>query len=266
MNTNKIYIKYSSITVTFGTVMRLNVTEIKHTLNSLSILQNNIREFALNYPQLNLSNGKIITNNHSCYYIESGCLRFFVPTTCGHEFTAHIFNPGALFPIITLYSDTLNHFRLQALADTKLRVIPVEAVKNFISHDSAISTHFLSRISHGTSKMILRLGQAYFCSARDRVISIIFLLHNSFGCTEGGDSTSGCTLNKKMSHEQLASMAGLTRETCSRELEKLKQDGLIKLNYKQITILKLDKLIEIAKEHNLTADMLSAFPEEINEL
>jgi CRP/FNR family cyclic AMP-dependent transcriptional regulator len=59
---------------------------------------------------------------------------------------------------------------------------------------------------------------------------------------EGVTLKNGATLKTELSRQDMANMVGLTRETFTRALSKLKQDKAIDIDKEQIIVLDFEKL------------------------
>lgn len=83
-----------------------------------------------------------------------------------------------------------------------------------------------------------RLRNLLFRSNRERVIHLILELVEKYGRQLDG----GVELNIRLSHQEMASIIGSTRETVTVVLGQLQSEGLIKIARRRITICNLYQL------------------------
>jgi CRP-like cAMP-binding protein len=85
-----------------------------------------------------------------------------------------------------------------------------------------------------------RLGESVFKGTPARVASLLLKL-----------SQTGARPIKGISHQDLADMLGVYRETVTITLDHLQDEGIISLGRKKISILNLDRLCQVAEEEVL---------------
>ncbi len=88
--------------------------------------------------------------------------------------------------------------------------------------------------------IMARMEHLVFGGAYDKVTSVIILCAERFGLT----TSSGVELPLVLTHKQIASLVGITRETTSVEIKNLEREGLIGYKDRSILIKDLNKLKE----------------------
>ena len=83
-----------------------------------------------------------------------------------------------------------------------------------------------------------RLRNLLFRSNRERVVHLLIEMSEKYG----RQTENGLELNIKLSHQEIASLIGSTRETVTVMLGQLQSEGKIKIARRRITILDLGKL------------------------
>jgi CRP-like cAMP-binding protein len=83
-----------------------------------------------------------------------------------------------------------------------------------------------------------RLRNVLFLSSRQRMIRMLRELVESHGERQG----NRCTIGLALSHQDLASLIGLTRETVTLVLGQLQEEGLIQLQHRRISVLDCQRL------------------------
>jgi CRP-like cAMP-binding protein len=115
------------------------------------------------------------------------------------------------------------HERLEALSDARLMLIPTTTQRRLLEITSA-ATAIVEAVAGGLREC--RESLAHFASRRhtDRVGQKLVQLARTYGKV----GTEGLVLDIPLTHELLADMVGSRRETVTRSLARLAQDGLIR--------------------------------------
>jgi CRP-like cAMP-binding protein len=88
-----------------------------------------------------------------------------------------------------------------------------------------------------------QLDQFTFKAARERLAGLLLELGDRFGKKCGDKVQVGLTLKR----EEIAEMAGVTVETAIRLLSVFRDEGLLTINGRAITLLSPDRLARIAR-------------------
>lgn len=199
-------------------------------------ISNKIESFFNNYTLRSYKKGQVLLLNgdkaNHVFHLLEGRVKQYDITYRGDEIILNIFKPPAFFPMSLVINDTTNLYTYEADSDIKLRQAPAEDVMQFLKDNPDVLMDLLSRVYRGADGMIGRLAQLMAGSAKSRLIYEIILEARRFGVAD--KDGPGCTLS--MSEKDLGAHAGLTRETVSREITKLKKDGLIDIERKGIYI------------------------------
>lgn len=199
-----------------------------------------IEEFFSNYPSHTYSKGQILlepgTNPSGVIYIYHGLVRQYDIADNGDEIVVNVFRPGAHFPMTWAINGEDNVWYFDAIDETKVAIAPAENTLQLLKDNPDVMFLYLKRLCSGASGQQRRMAHLMGGSARSRVL---FELIVEFKRFSKSDETS---LSINVSESELAAKAGLSREAVNRELGALKSKGIIKREYKTITISNLDKL------------------------
>lgn len=166
------------------------------------------------------------------FYLKKGFVRQYAISDEGRELTIHIYGPSSHFPMMWALNGIPNRHYFQALTDIEVFLAPKEEVKQFLSRNPQVVFEFTKRLLFGLDGLIRRIESSYFGRAYDRVISILLYLSSHFGEKKG----KRVFISHKFTHNDIASMVGITREHVSLEMEKLQNKGLIKYKNRAILI------------------------------
>ncbi len=102
---------------------------------------------------------------------------------------------------------------------------------------------FTQRLSAGLEGLAQRIELLTVSNAAQRVASAIVF----FAKHLGEENLKGLELTIRLTHREIATMAGLSRERTSLELEKLVQLDLIKIHKQRIMVTNFKKLLSLAQ-------------------
>lgn len=166
------------------------------------------------------------------YYIIKGFVRNYLITPCGHDLSLIIYRPGSLFSLTTFFSPEEKCFHYEAFSNVTLLKIPQEIFDNKIISDKETLRVLCGRYALGINRISQRLAQAYFSPAKNRVVSALCYFIELFGSKSG----EKITFKLPLTHDDIASVAGLSRENTTRVLCELKRDKIIRLSYRHVLI------------------------------
>lgn len=175
------------------------------------------------------------------YHLVSGTVKEYDVTYRGDEIIINVFKPPAFFPMSLAINPAQNPYIYEVETDVELRQAPIEDVLAFIKANPNVLYDLLSRVYRGVDGLLGRLVFLMGSSARSRVIYELIIEARRFG-TKLADGSCSLAISEK----DLGARAGLTRETVSREINKLKRENLIALRSKNILIKDMSAL-----EHKL---------------
>jgi len=156
-------------------------------------------------------------------YLKKGFVREFGISPAGVEVPIHILAPGSFFPMTWGLNDTPNRYYFETISEVEVHTAPRGKTVELMKSEPEILLSFTKRILSGLDKLTGRIELMAFGRARARVISILLYLARHFGEKDG----QKVVIKQKFTHRDIASFAAMTRETTSREWEKLQREGHI---------------------------------------
>src|SRR5690606_27766063 len=136
----------------------------------------------------------------------------------GEEIVLNLFKPGAFFPMSHALNGGVSPYIFEAAEDVELKMCPSDQVVTFVREHPDILLDLLSRVYRGTDALLGRIVQLVDGSARTRLLYELIIAAKRFGITEDEEAYV-----LDISEKDLAARAGLSRETVSREIGKLKE-------------------------------------------
>jgi len=190
--------------------------------------------------------GDIVIQAHEAYpgifYLITGYVRMFTISKVGEELTMHIFKPHTYFPLSLALKSGKNPYYFEAMTDVSVFMAPKEEVFDFLKSNPEVMFSLTSRFASALEGFSTRLQHLMFGNALSKTASLLTYLTKFFGKPVPG----GTMLDFPLTHEHLASWAGMTRVSISQAIGKLKKQGLIRYDKNHIVIPDIPKLAESA--------------------
>jgi len=172
-------------------------------------------------------------------YIVRGYVKLYSISPEGQEFTLNIFRPGSYFPIMWALGGENNHYYYEAVTPTEIRRAPKKEVLNFINENPGVLLELTKRLISGLEGILIRMEHLILGDAKQKVSSTVFLLAKRFGEKNGKGKI---TIRLPITHQGIANLAGISRETTSLEMKRLEREGTISKQGRLIIVQRIGKL------------------------
>ena len=156
------------------------------------------------------------------YYLTNGRVKQYDVSDSGDEIVINVFKPPAFFPMSLAVNKSDNPYIYEADTDVELRQAPTTDTLNFLKNQPDVLFDLLSRVYRGVDGVLARMVHLMKSDARQRLMFEILLDSRRFG-----QPSKGGGVTNRINESDIASRAGLSRETVSREMKKLSKEGLI---------------------------------------
>lgn len=169
------------------------------------------------------------------FYIESGLVKSYDITKYGDENLLIIRKEGEIVGLTWVFTRQSKNIISSALTPTSVWLVSHERFTDFITHHPEASAPVIDTIAnmyrlHGERIMTLE-----YRTVRERLASFLLTMADRFGREYEGS----ILINAPLKQQDIASSISATRETTSRALALMQQQGLI--NVKQSIIVVRDK-------------------------
>ncbi len=179
------------------------------------------------YPRRTYAKGQILLfadeNPPHIFYLVSGRVRKYDVSYRGDEVIVNIFKPPAFFPMSWALAKTPNKYFYKTEEETALHVVPTEKVVEFLQQNADVTIDLMSRVYQGLEGLLGRLVHLMSGSAQSRLMYELVIECQRFGLPDKEG-----TFQLVVSEVDLAARSGLSRETVSREINKLKNYECVK--------------------------------------
>jgi CRP/FNR family transcriptional regulator len=178
------------------------------------------------------------------YIVAEGQVKIFKTSLEGKEQILHIYGPGHPFGEVPVFSGS--QFPANALALVKSRVIflPRKAFVRLIAEHPSLSMNMLGELSMRLRQFTVQIDNLSLKEVPSRLASYLTVLAEEQGETDKVSLT--------ISKSQLASLLGTIPETLSRIFAKMTAQNLIQVDGKEIHLLDVEGLEDLAVAGKLT--------------
>lgn len=172
--------------------------------------------------------------------LTNGRIKICHLTPEGKQSILAFIEPGEIFGELALFDSTSRDEYAEAVEPSQVVLIPRSAFQQLMEQNADVSLGVTRLVGLRRKRIERRLKYLLFRSNRDRLIHLLIELAEDYGRTE----PDGIALSIKLSHQDLASVIGSTRETVTVLLGELQQEHLIQLARRRVKIRDLDRLAD----------------------
>lgn len=170
------------------------------------------------------------------FYLTEGRVKKYAISQKGEEVILNIFKPIAFFPMNWAVNGSGNQYYFEALTDVVVWRAPAAEVVAFVKREPDVLYDLLQRVYRGTDGMEIRMAYLMAGSAYTRLVTELIISAKRFGRKDGK------RLTLEITEPDLAAQTGMTRETISREIKKLKEKGAVEVLKNKLVITDLPAL------------------------
>jgi CRP/FNR family transcriptional regulator, cyclic AMP receptor protein len=171
--------------------------------------------------------------------LASGRVKIFHNTQDGKQAVLALIDPGELFGELALIEPTQRDEYAEAMEHSTVVVIPTEEIQRLMDEHPRLSLGLNKLLGLRVQRFNRRLKSLLFRSNRERVVHLLFDLADKYGKYLQDGSIS---IGIRLSHQELASIIGSTRETVTLVLGELQEEGAISVSRKEIILHEVGKL------------------------
>jgi CRP-like cAMP-binding protein len=177
------------------------------------------------------------------FILKQGRVRIFRVSRDGRALTTAIITPGTIFGEMLLLGQQMHDNFAEALDKVTVCVMSRSDVQRFLLSDSRIAARISEILGNRVSQLERRLSDTVFKSVPQRIATTLCLLAG-----QEPRRLLGRGIQIHLTHEQVAALAGTSRETTTKILNEYADQGLVHLGRGRITIADLPRLAAEAGE------------------
>lgn len=158
------------------------------------------------------------------YAIRRGLIRIGTTDDLGQQMTMNLLGGGDVFGEISVLDGRFRTADAVAIEDTDMFFLPRRDFLQLLANEPAIALQVIELLCSRLRDVIERMEEAAFLPAETRLARRILMLADDYGTVVHA------------SQEQLALLAGVTRETVNRQLQRWKRTGVLALGRGHLVI------------------------------
>lgn len=175
------------------------------------------------------------------HVVLQGMVRIYRMADDGREKTLAFLEEGEFFGEMALLDGGRRSAIAEALEETCVLVIPRADFVRLLTERPDIALEIIRVLSQRLRQTNAQLMEAIFCDARQRVALTLVDLASR----HGNPSPDGVSIALRVTHQELAHMVGSARETVSRVLASLQDEGLLRTNGRHLVVVDMERLARL---------------------
>ncbi len=177
-------------------------------------------------------------SGNAVYLLAEGRVKLCSITPEGKQAILAFIEPGELFGELAILEESEREEHAEAMMASTLVLLPGDAIEQLMSESPGLALGVTKLIGLRRKRIERRLKSLLFRSNRDRLIHLLLDLSSQYGRTD----KDGILLTIPLSHQDLASIIGSTRETVTTLLGELQLERLLKVARQRLVIRDVGRL------------------------
>jgi CRP/FNR family cyclic AMP-dependent transcriptional regulator len=186
------------------------------------------------------------------YVVKTGTVKTYNISPLGEEQLISLSSEYDILPEAWFLGEaSVAYYFYEAFTDCTVYAIPRDELVKKVNSSPEFANHLLKRFMRlyvGASVHINALEQP---RSRDKLVHLLHYLMMRFG---NESSREKCRIELRLTHQTLANMLGVTRETIATEIARLRREKVV--DYKQQTyIINKPALLQLRNDENLISSL-----------
>jgi CRP/FNR family transcriptional regulator, global nitrogen regulator len=168
------------------------------------------------------------------YFLLRGAVKLSRVYEAGEEITVALLRENSVFGVLSLITGQRadRFYHAVAFTPVELLSVPIEQFEKSLKDNPDLSMVMLQGLSSRILQTEMMIETLAHRDMGSRLVSFLLILCRDFGVP----TADGITIDLKLSHQAIAEAIGSTRVTVTRLLGDLRQDKLISIHKKKITV------------------------------
>ncbi len=179
--------------------------------------------------------------------IKSGIVRIYSISRQGDEQIVAYHVAGEFFPSSWIFGKTTSTlFFFETVTESEIAFVPKQDFISFMQSDPKRSAALLDYFTTNYAASLIRISALEQPKAREKLLYTLYYLCQRYGkgIKKGSQIVE---IELQLTHQNLASLVGLTRETTATEMNKLKREGVLSYDNQTYKIHQ-EKLLDLLGE------------------
>ena len=175
------------------------------------------------------------------YLLKRGRVKIASTAVNGKEVTFDILEAGDIFGELDVLEDAPRSTSAETLDDALICVIPRKDFDQYLAMHPGVMFKLTKLIGLRLKKIQSQVEDLVFRDVPARLAHLLVELSKSDGVAGG----QGVRLKVKLTHQEMANLIGCSRETVSATMGQFRDDGLIQVDGRTITIVDTKRLTQL---------------------
>jgi CRP-like cAMP-binding protein/CheY-like chemotaxis protein len=176
---------------------------------------------------------------NSIYFVNSGKVKTYKMNEDGKEFVTGLYKKGDFIAYIPILENSNHPDTCMVMEDSEIMVIPRTDFLDLIQKNRDVANKFIKMLSSDIMEKEKQLLNLAYDTVRKRVATSLVSLYKTYKDEKEKE------FSMPISRDDLASMVGTTTESVIRTLSEFKDENLITIQGRNITINNVDALSKI---------------------
>ena len=177
-------------------------------------------------------------SSDAVFLLTKGRIKLYNLTSEGKETVLAFIEPGELFGELSLLNPGQREEFAEAMSTSTIVMISGEVIRNLIESRPSLTIQLTRLMGLRRQRIERRLKSLLFRSNRERLVYLLLELAARYG----ERSEEGIALSIRLSHQELSSVIGSTRETVTVLLGELQHERSLIIKRRQIILTNLRQL------------------------
>lgn len=199
-------------------------------------------EFFSKYPLKKYKKGQIVVEANEdfkgVYFVKSGYLRVYDVMAGEKEGGILLFKPWFYLSLISLKTGLKNRHFVETMTPVEAWMAPSEEFEKYLKENPKLDNEINNLVMEKFLDLTSYLSQLISGNAYLKVAGLIYSLAKEYGVAKGKE----VSIKVKITHKQIATLTGLTRETVTLQMLKLEKNGVIDNDKRQIVVMEIKEL------------------------
>ena len=170
------------------------------------------------------------------FVMHTGRVKVSVNAADGREVILSVLGPGEFFGDMSLLDDRPRSANVITLEGSEVLAIRRSDFLQALEQYPSIAVHLMVSLALRLRRADRQIASLALLGITDRICGVLLALAEE----QGVETEEGLVIRKRPTHQILANMAGTARETVTRVLSRLDQEGYILSRGRELVILRRD--------------------------
>lgn len=179
---------------------------------------------------------------YGLYCVSSGKVKIFKMDADGHQQIVRLAAPGDIMGYRCLLAGQPYTSSAETLEEANICFIDKKTFFHVLDTHPITASHVMTLLATDLGRAERQIANMVHKNIRERLAELFLVFKNKYG----EKTKQGVKLNISLTREEIAELIGTTQESVIRLISEFKQDNLITVTGREITLLDLSRLTETA--------------------